>query len=138
MVGGAGEETIQARVGQGIISRIGEATNYMEVLEKPEEISKRVLANGLDAGTAFEILSIDIADINIGRNIGAILQIDQAQADLVIANAKAEERRAMAVALEHEMLAKIQEARAQVIEAESEIPAALSEAYRKGNFYQSS
>jgi uncharacterized protein YqfA (UPF0365 family) len=138
LVGGAGEETIQARVGQGIISRIGEATNYMEVLEKPEEISKRVLANGLDAGTAFEILSIDIADINIGRNIGAILQIDQAQADLVIANAKAEERRAMAVALEHEMLAKIQEARAQVIEAESEIPAALSEAYRKGNFYQSS
>ncbi len=137
LVGGAGEETIQARVGQGIISRIGEATNYMEVLEKPEEISKRVLANGLDAGTAFEILSIDIADINIGRNIGAILQIDQAQADLVIANAKAEERRAMAVALEHEMLAKIQEARAQVIEAESEIPAALSEAYRKGNFYQS-
>ncbi|MEQ8582854.1 MAG: flotillin-like protein FloA [Marinoscillum sp.] len=137
LVGGAGEETIQARVGQGIISRIGEATNYMEVLEKPEEISKRVLANGLDAGTAFEILSIDIADINIGRNIGAILQIDQAQADLVIANAKAEERRAMAVALEHEMLAKIQEARAQVIEAESEIPAALSEAYRKGNFYKS-
>jgi uncharacterized protein YqfA (UPF0365 family) len=137
LVGGAGEETIQARVGQGIISRIGEATNYMEVLEKPEEISKRVLANGLDAGTAFEILSIDIADINIGRNIGAILQIDQAQADLVIANAKAEERRAMAVALEHEMLAKIQEARALVIEAESEIPAALSEAYRKGNFYQS-
>jgi len=137
LVGGAGEETIQARVGQGIISRIGEATNYMEVLEKPEEISKRVLANGLDAGTAFEILSIDIADINIGRNIGAILQIDQAQADLVIANAKAEERRAMAVALEHEMLAKIQEARAQVIEAESEIPSALSEAYRKGNFYQS-
>lgn len=138
LVGGAGEETIQARVGQGIISRIGEATNYMEVLEKPEEISKRVLANGLDAGTAFEILSIDIADINIGRNIGAILQIDQAQADLVIANAKAEERRAMAVALEHEMLAKIQEARALVIEAESEIPSALSEAYRKGNFYQSS
>ncbi|VXD11941.1 flotillin-like protein FloA [Marinoscillum sp. 108] len=137
LVGGAGEETIQARVGQGIISRIGEATNYMEVLEKPEEISKRVLANGLDAGTAFEILSIDIADINIGRNIGAILQIDQAQADLVIANAKAEERRAMAVALEHEMLAKIQEARALVIEAESEIPSALSEAYRKGNFYQS-
>ncbi|MFH6982253.1 flotillin-like protein FloA [Marinoscillum luteum] len=137
LVGGAGEETIQARVGQGIISRIGEATNYMEVLEKPEEISKRVLDNGLDAGTAFEILSIDIADINIGRNIGAILQIDQAQADLVIANAKAEERRAMAVALEHEMLAKIQEARALVIEAESEIPSALSEAYRKGNFYQS-
>ncbi len=132
LVGGAGEETIKARVGQGIISRIGEATNYRIVLEKPEEISKRVLAAGLDAGTAYEILSIDIADINIGQNIGAKLQIDQAEADLEIANAKAEERRAMAVALEHEMLADIQKAYALVIEAEAEIPAALSAAYRKG------
>ena len=132
LVGGAGEETIKARVGQGIISRIGEATNYRIVLEKPEEISKRVLAAGLDAGTAYEILSIDIADINIGQNIGAKLQIDQAAADLEIANAKAEERRAMAVALEHEMLADIQKANALVIEAEAEIPAALSAAYRKG------
>ncbi len=132
LVGGAGEETIKARVGQGIISRIGEATNYRIVLEKPEEISKRVLAAGLDAGTAYEILSIDIADINIGQNIGAKLQIDQAEADLEIANAKAEERRAMAVALEHEMLADIQKANALVIEAEAEIPAALSAAYRKG------
>ncbi len=132
LVGGAGEETIMARVGQGIISRMGEAKNYKIVLEKPEEISRRVLATGLDAGTAYEILSIDIADINIGKNIGAKLQIDQAAADLEIANAKAEERRAMAVALEQEMLADIQKARAAVIEAEAEIPAALSEAYRKG------
>ena len=136
LVGGAGEETIQARVGQGIISRIGAATNYMEVLEKPEEISKRVLENGLDAGTAFEILSIDIADINIGHNIGAKLQIDQAQADLDIANAKAEERRSMAVALEQEMRAKVQEARSKVIIAEAEIPMALSHAFRKGRFYK--
>jgi len=132
LVGGAGEETIKARVAQGIISRMGEAKNYKIVLEKPEEISRRVLATGLDAGTAYEILSIDIADINIGKNIGAKLQIDQAAADLEIANAKAEERRAMAVALEQEMLADIQKARAAVIEAEAEIPAALSEAYRKG------
>ncbi|MDH5609611.1 MAG: flotillin-like protein FloA [Cyclobacteriaceae bacterium] len=136
LVGGAGEETIQARVGQGIISRIGAAANYMEVLEKPEEISKRVLENGLDAGTAFEILSIDIADINIGHNIGAKLQIDQAQADLDIANAKAEERRSMAVALEQEMRAKVQEARSKVIIAEAEIPMALSHAFRKGRFYK--
>ena len=136
LVGGAGEETIQARVGQGIISRIGAAANYMEVLEKPEEISKRVLENGLDAGTAFEILSIDIADINIGHNIGAKLQIDQAQADLDIANAKAEERRSMAVALEQEMRAKVQEARSKVILAEAEIPMALSHAFRKGRFYK--
>jgi len=135
LVGGAGEETIKARVGQGIISRMGEAPNYKIVLEQPEEISKRVLAAGLDAGTAYEILSIDIADINIGKNIGAKLQIDQAGADLEIAHAKAEERRAMAVALEQEMLADIQQARAAVIEAESEIPAALSYAYRKGNLY---
>lgn len=132
LVGGAGEETIKARVAQGIISRIGEATNFKIVLEKPEEISQRVLAAGLDAGTAYEILSIDIADINIGRNIGAKLQIDQASADLEIANAKAEERRAMAVALEQEMLAEIQKARAKVIEAEAEIPAELSGAFRKG------
>ncbi|WP_421879294.1 flotillin-like protein FloA [Marinoscillum sp.] len=132
LVGGAGEETIQARVAQGIISRIGAAPTYLEILERPEEISKVVLANGLDAGTAFEILSIDIADINIGQNIGAKLQIDQAQADLDIANAKAEERRAMAVALEQEMSAKVQEARSRVIEAEALIPAAMSDAYRKG------
>ncbi|XOV94905.1 MAG: flotillin-like protein FloA [Bacteroidota bacterium] len=130
LVGGAGEETIKARVGQGIISRIGEATNYKIVLEKPEEISKRVLSAGLDSGTAYEILSIDIADINIGNNIGAKLQIEQAMADLEIANAKAEERRAMAVAQEQEMLAEIQKARALVIEAEAEIPAALSGAFR--------
>lgn len=132
LVGGAGEETIKARVGQGIISRIGASTNFLEVLERPEEISKLVLSHGLDAGTAFEILSIDIADINIGRNIGAKLQIDQAMADLEIAKAKAEERRAQAVALSQEMLAKVQEARAKVIQAEAEIPAGLSMAYRKG------
>ena len=132
LVGGAGEETIKARVGQGIISCMGEARSYKSVLERPEDISKRVLADGLDAGTAYEILSIDIADINLGKNIGAKLQIDQASADLEIANAKAEERRAMAVALEQEMLADIQKARARFIEAEAEIPAALSDAYRKG------
>ncbi len=134
LVGGAGEETIKARVGQGIISRIGEATDYRMVLEKPDEISKRVLAAGLDAGTAYEILSIDIADINIGVNIGAKLQIDQAIADLEIAHAKAEERRAMAVAVEQEMLAEAQKARAKVIEAQALIPAAVAEAYRKGQF----
>lgn len=132
LVGGAGEETIQARVGQGIISHIGSAASYLEVLEKPEQISRRVLENGLDAGTAFEILSIDIADINIGVNIGAKLQIDQAMADLKIADAKAETRRAMAVALEQEMLAEVQEARAQLIQAEIAIPMALSGALRKG------
>ena len=136
LVGGAGEETIKARVGQGIISMIGEAVNYKAVLEKPEEISRRVLAGGLDAGTAYEILSIDIADINIGHNIGAKLQIDQAAADLEIANAKAEERRAMAVALEQEMLADVQRARAMVIEAEQHIPVGLSLAYRKGQFFK--
>jgi uncharacterized protein YqfA (UPF0365 family) len=137
LVGGAGEETIKARVGQGIISKIGATPNYMQVLEKPEEISKEVLANGLDAGTAYEILSIDIADISIGRNIGAKLQIDQAQADLDIANAKAEERRAMAVALEQEMLARVQEAKAVLIQAEAEIPSALSDAFRKGRLFKS-
>lgn len=138
LVGGAGEETIKARVGQGIISKIGEAKSYLTVLEKPENISKHVLAGGLDAGTAYEILSIDIADINIGQNIGAKLQIDQAAADLKIANAKAEERRAMAVADEQEMLAHIQEAKAKVIKNKAMIPGAMSFAYRKGQFYASS
>lgn len=132
LVGGAGEETIKARVGQGIISSIGTAKDYLEVLENPESISKSVLANGLDAGTAYEILSIDIADINIGTNIGAMLQIDQAQADLNVAKAKAEEKRAMAVAKEQEMLARVQEAKATVIRAEALVPAAMSEAFRKG------
>ncbi len=136
LVGGAGEETIKARVAQGIISRIGASSNFMEVIEKPEEISRTVLANGLDAGTAYEILSIDIADVSVGRNIGAILQIDQAMADLNIAQAKAEERRAMAVALESEMNAKIQEAQAKVILAEKEIPPALSIAYKRSQFFQ--
>lgn len=131
LVGGAGEDTIIARVGQGIISRIGSLT-YMKVIERPEEISKQVLANGLDAGTAFEILSIDIADINIGKNIGAELQIDQAMADLSIANAKAEKRRAMAVALEQEMKSRTQEARAKLTQAEVIIPMAMSEAFRRG------
>jgi len=136
LVGGAGEDTIKARVGQGIISKIGTTPNYLEVLEKPEAISKEVLANGLDAGTAYEILSIDISDINIGINIGAKLQIDQAKADLDIANAKAEERRAMAVAQEQEMLARVQEAKAKVIQAEALIPSAISEAYRKGLLFK--
>lgn len=135
LVGGAGEETIKARVGQGIISCIGTAKNYLEVLENPESISKSVLANGLDSGTAFEILSIDIADIDIGQNIGAALQIDRAFADLNIAKAKAEEKRAMAVALEQEMTARVQEAKAKVIQAEAEIPAALSESFRKGTLF---
>ncbi len=126
LVGGAGEETIKARVGQGIISRIGMAKDYLEVLAKPEIISRQVLQNGLDAGTAFEILSIDIADINIGINIGAKLQTDQAMADLKIANAKAEERRANAVALEQEMISKCEEANARLIDQEAKIPMALS------------
>ena len=135
LVGGAGEETIKARVGQGIISSIGKAPNYQSVLENPDSISKEVLENGLDAGTAFNILSIDIADIDVGRNIGAMLQIDQANADLSIAKAKAEERRAMAVALEQEMIAKAQEARANVIEAQAMIPAALAGAYKTGTLF---
>ena len=134
LVGGAGEETVVARVGQGIISRIG-ALPYMKVLERPEEISKQVLANGLDAGTAYEILSIDIADIDIGKNIGATLQIDQAIADLNIANAKAEKRRAMAFALEQEMKARTEEARAKLIQAEAVLPGALSGALRHGTLY---
>ena len=133
LVGGAGEETVLARVGEGIVSSIGSASSHKEVLENPDSISKVVLGKGLDAGTAFEILSIDIADIDIGKNIGAVLQIDQANADKNIAQARAEERRAMAVALEQEMKAKAQEARAKVIEAESQIPLAMAEAFRNGN-----
>ncbi len=133
LVGGAGEETVLARVGEGIVTTIGSAMNHKEVLENPDRISKGVLAKGLDAGTAFEILSIDIADIDIGENIGAKLQMDQAEADKNIAQAKAEERRAMAIALEQEMKAKAQEARAKVIEAEAEIPKSMSEAFRNGN-----
>jgi len=133
LVGGAGEDTILARVGEGIVSSIGSAKTHKEVLESPDKISKLVLSRGLDAGTAFEILSIDIADVDVGANIGAKLQIDQASADLKVAEARAEERRAMAVALEQEMKAKAQEARAKVIEAEAEIPKAMSEAFRSGN-----
>ncbi|MDN5216402.1 flotillin-like protein FloA [Fulvivirgaceae bacterium BMA12] len=133
LVGGAGEDTILARVGEGIVTSIGSATTHKEVLENPDKISKLVLQRGLDAGTAFEILSIDIADVDVGTNIGAKLQIDQANADLKVAEAKAEERRAMAVASEQEMKAKSQEARAKVILAESEIPIAISEAFRSGN-----
>ncbi len=135
LVGGAGVETIKARVGQGIISRMGMATNFKEVLERPEEISKLVLSHGVDAGTAFEILSIDIADINIGHNIGAKLQTDQAEADLEIAQAKAEERRAMAIAYGQEMQAKIQEARSKLIQAQILIPPALSFGLRNGGIY---
>jgi uncharacterized protein YqfA (UPF0365 family) len=133
LVGGAGEETVLARVGEGIVSSIGSANSHKAVLENPDSISKLVLSKGLDAGTAFEILSIDIADIDIGKNIGAQLQMDQAEADKNIAQAKAEERRAMAVATEQEMKAKAQEARAKVIEAEVEIPLAMADAFREGN-----
>lgn len=133
LVGGAGEETVLARVGEGIVSSIGSSMSHKAVLENPDSISKWVLGKGLDAGTAFEILSIDIADIDIGKNIGAVLQMDQAEADKNIAQAKAEERRAMAVALEQEMKAKAQEARAKVIEAEAEIPLAMADAFRDGN-----
>jgi uncharacterized protein YqfA (UPF0365 family) len=133
LVGGAGEDTVLARVGEGVVSSIGSAESHKQVLENPDSISKVVLARGLDAGTAFEILSIDIADIDIGKNIGAELQMDQAEADKNIAQAKAEERRAMAVALEQEMKAKAQEARAKVIEAEVQIPQAMAEAFRSGN-----
>jgi len=133
LVGGAGEETVLARVGEGIVSSIGSSVSHKSVLENPDSISKVVLGKGLDAGTAFEILSIDIADIDIGKNIGAYLQMDQAEADKNIAQAKAEERRAMAVAIEQEMKAKAQEARAKVIEAEAQIPLAMAEAFRDGN-----
>jgi uncharacterized protein YqfA (UPF0365 family) len=133
LVGGAGEDTILARVGEGIVTSIGSAASHKEVLENPDKISKLVLQRGLDAGTAFEILSIDIADVDVGTNIGAKLQIDQANADLKVAEAKAEERRAMAVAQEQEMKALSQEMRAKVIEAEAEIPKAMAEAFREGN-----
>ncbi|MBB3696311.1 flotillin-like protein FloA [Flammeovirga yaeyamensis] len=133
LVGGAGEETILARVGEGIVTSIGSSLSHKEVLENPDKISKLVLEKGLDSGTAFEILSIDIADIDVGDNIGAKLSIDQADADLKVAEAKAEERRAMAVAVEQEMKAKAQASRAKVIEAEAEVPLAISEAFRNGN-----
>lgn len=133
LVGGAGEDTVLARVGEGIVSSIGSSSSHKAVLENPDSISRVVLEKGLDAGTAFEILSIDIADIDIGKNIGAVLQMDQANADKNIAQAKAEERRAMAVALEQEMTAKAQEARAKVIEAEVKIPLAMADAFKQGN-----
>ena len=133
LVGGAGEDTILARVGEGIVSSIGSAESHKQVLENPDSISKLVLSKGLDDGTAFEILSIDIADIDVGKNIGAQLQMDQAEADKNIAQAKAEERRAMAIAQEQEMKAKAQEARAKVIEAEALVPQAMAEAFRNGN-----
>ena len=133
LVGGAGEDTILARVGEGIVSSIGSAASHKDVLENPDSISKLVLAKGLDAGTAFQILSIDIADIDVGKNIGAQLQMDQSNADKNIAQAKAEERRAMAVALEQEMKAKEQEMRAYVVQAEAEVPKAMAEAFRNGN-----
>lgn len=133
LVGGAGEETVLARVGEGIVSSIGSSESHKSVLENPDTISKLVLGKGLDAGTAFEILSIDIADIDVGKNIGAVLQMDQAEADKNIAQARAEERRAMAVALEQENKAKTQEARARVIEAEAQVPLAMAEAFRNGN-----
>ncbi len=133
LVGGAGEETIIARVGEGIVTTVGSSQTHKDVLENPDRISKTVLGKGLDAGTAFEILSIDIADVDVGRNIGAQLQTDQAEADKRIAQAKAEERRAMAVAREQEMLAAVQEMRAKVVEAEAEVPKAMAEAFRNGN-----
>lgn len=133
LVGGAGEETVIARVGEGIVSSIGSSESHKAVLENPDFISRVVLDKGLDAGTAFEILSIDIADIDIGKNIGAVLQTDQAEADLKIAQARAEERRAMAVAKEQEMKALAQEMKAKVIEAEADVPKAMAEAFRSGN-----
>ncbi|MBP3253363.1 MAG: flotillin-like protein FloA [Bacteroidales bacterium] len=133
LVGGAGEETVLARVGEGIVTSIGSAESHAFVLENPDSISKVVLSKGLDAGTAFEILSIDIADIDVGKNIGAELQMDQANADKNIAQAKAEERRSMAVAAEQEMKAEAQKMRAKVIEAEAEVPLAMAEAFRNGN-----
>ncbi len=132
LVGGAGEATILARVGEGIVSTIGSSNSHKEVLENPDRISKSVLAKGLDSGTAFEILSIDIADVDIGQNIGAILQADQAEADLKVARAKAEERRAAAVASEQEMIAEVARQRAKVVEAEAEVPKAIAEAFRTG------
>ena len=133
LVGGAGEETIIARVGEGIVSTIGASPMHTDVLENPNLISRTVLTKGLDSGTAFEILSIDIAEVDIGKNIGAILQTDQAEADKKIAQAKAEERRAMAVALEQEMVARVQEMRAKVVESEAEVPLAMADALKTGN-----
>jgi len=133
LVGGAGEETILARVGEGIVSTIGSADSHKKVLENPDAISKTVLAKGLDSGTAFEILSIDIADVDVGKNIGAELQIDQAEADKQIAQAKAEERRALAVAHEQENRARVEEMRAEVVKAEAEVPLAMAEAFRSGH-----
>ncbi len=133
LIGGAGEETIIARVGEGIVTTVGSSASHKEVLENPDSISKTVLAKGLDAGTAFEILSIDIADVDVGRNIGAQLQIDQAEADKRIAQAKAEERRAMAVAKEQEMKAAVQEMQAKVVEAEAAVPLAMAEALKEGH-----
>ena len=133
LVGGAGEETVVARVGEGIVSTIGSSVSHAKVLENPDLISQTVLKKGLDSGTAFEILSIDIADVDIGKNIGAELQTEQAMADKNIAQAKAEERRAMAVASEQEMKAKTQEMRSKVVEAEAEVPLAMAEALRSGN-----
>ncbi|WP_280642065.1 flotillin-like protein FloA [Brachyspira suanatina] len=133
LVGGAGEETIIARVGEGIVTTIGSAASHKEVLENPDRISQVVLAKGLDSGTAFEILSIDIADVDVGSNIGAFLQIDQAEADKKIAQAKAEERRVMAIAREQEMRAQVEEMKAKVVEAESQLPLAIAEALKKGN-----
>ncbi len=133
LVGGAGEETIIARVGEGIVSSIGSTTSHKDTLENPDTISKTVLAKGLDSGTAFEILSIDIADVNVGRNIGAQLQTDQAEADKRVAQAKAEERRAMAVAAEQENRAEVAAMRAKVVEAEAEVPRAIADAFEKGN-----
>ena len=138
LVGGAGEDTILARVGEGIVSAIGSSDLYEDVLENPDRISKDVLAKGLDTGTAYDILSIDIADINVDKNIGARLQAEQAEADLVIAQAKAEERRAMAVARRQEMRAKVQRMRAKVVEAEAQVPKSLAEAFRTGNIAISS
>lgn len=134
LVGGAGEETVLARVGEGIVTTIGSATTHKNVLENPDSISKRVLEKGLDSGTAFEILSIDIADVDVGKNIGAELETDRAEADKKIAQAKAEERRAMAIAVEQEMKARVEEMRAKVVEAEAEVPMAMAEAFRKGQF----
>ncbi|MFC4800844.1 flotillin-like protein FloA [Neobacillus sp. GCM10023253] len=133
LVGGAGEETVVARVGEGVVSTIGSSDSHSKVLENPDLISQTVLAKGLDAGTAFEILSIDIADVDIGKNIGAELQTEQAEADKKIAQAKAEERRAMAVALEQEMKAKVQEMKAKVVEADAKVPLAMAEALKSGN-----
>jgi uncharacterized protein YqfA (UPF0365 family) len=133
LVGGAGEETILARVGEGIVTTIGSAITHKQVLENPDTISKTVLSKGLDAGTAYEILSIDIADVDVGKNIGAELETDRAEADKKIAQAKAEEKRAMAFAQEQEMKARVQEMKAKVVEAEAQVPLAMAEAFRSGN-----